>query len=457
MTLPPAPEPRPTDAARALFSELTGRAPDGLWSAPGRVNLIGEHTDYNDGFVLPFAIPHRTVAAVGLRDDDRIRVTSTFADGPVEVALHELDALFPTRRDAEGAGADHAPAVPEWAAYPLGVAWALRQAPSTGSGTQDSTGSGTQEATGSGTQEAKGSGTQETTGSGTQEATGSGTQEATGSGTQGVDIAIASDVPVGAGLSSSAAIEGATASALNDLWGTGLDRTALARIGRRAENEAVGAPTGIMDQMASMRGETDAAIFLDCRSLDAHLVPLGVAEAGLAILVIDTRVKHAHSTGGYRERRASCELGAATLGVPSLRDVAVDDLPRARELMDDVTFRRVRHVVTENQRVLDTVRMLREQGARGIGDLLVASHLSMRDDFEISVPELDTAVEAALAAGALGARMTGGGFGGAAIALIEQDAVDTVSNAVGAAFAASGFAAPALFTVVPSAGAHRDA
>ncbi|MFS0894281.1 galactokinase [Microbacterium sp. 179-I 3D3 NHS] len=425
MTLPPAPEPRPTDAARALFSELTGRAPDGLWSAPGRVNLIGEHTDYNDGFVLPFAIPHRTVAAVGLRDDDRIRVTSTFADGPVEVALHELDALFPTRRDEQGTGSDHAPAVPEWAAYPLGVAWALRQAPSTGSGTQ--------------------------------EATGSGTQEATGSGTQGVDIAIASDVPVGAGLSSSAAIEGATASALNDLWGTGLDRTALARIGRRAENEAVGAPTGIMDQMASMRGETDAAIFLDCRSLDAHLVPLGVAEAGLAILVIDTRVKHAHSTGGYRERRASCELGAATLGVPSLRDVAVDDLPRARELMDDVTFRRVRHVVTENQRVLDTVRTLREQGARGIGDLLVASHLSMRDDFEISVPELDTAVEAALAAGALGARMTGGGFGGAAIALIEQDAVDTVSNAVGAAFAASGFAAPALFTVVPSAGAHRDA
>lgn len=392
------------DAARALFTELTGREPDGLWSAPGRVNLIGEHTDYNDGFVLPFAIPQRTVAAVGLRDDDRGRVVvgSTFASEPVDVALDDLDRLFPT------APGTH-PAVPEWAAYPLGVAWALRHAAA----------------------DARGFG--------------------------GLDIAIASDVPVGAGLSSSAAIEGATASALDELWGTGLDGTALARVGRRAENEAVGAPTGIMDQMASMLGEPDTAIFLDCRSLETQLVPLGVAEAGLAILVMDTRVKHAHSTGGYRERRASCELGASIMGVPALRDVTVADLPRAQELMDDVTFRRVRHIVTENQRVLDTVHVLREQGVRAIGDLLVASHVSMRDDFEISTPELDTAVDTALAAGALGARMTGGGFGGAAIALIEQDAVDTVSDAVTAAFAASGFDAPLLFTVTPSAGPRRDA
>ncbi|WP_314097540.1 galactokinase [Microbacterium foliorum] len=386
--------------ATALFTDLTGRTPDGVWSAPGRVNLIGEHTDYNDGFVLPFAIPHRTYAAVGVRDDGlgRVRVASTFADEPVEVALDELDDLFPTPSGT-------APRVPEWAAYPLGVAWALRQAGAEG---------------------------------------------------RGLDIAITSDVPVGAGLSSSAAIEGATASALNDLWDAGLDRIALARVGRKAENEAVGAPTGIMDQMASMLGEPDAAIFLDCRSLDAVLVPVGIAEAGLAILVMDTRVKHAHSTGGYGERRAACERGAAIMGVPSLRDVSVDDLPRAEELMDDVTFRRVRHVVTENQRVLDTVRVLREDGARAIGDLLVASHASMRDDFEISVPELDTAVEAALAAGAIGARMTGGGFGGAAIALIEQDAVQQVTDAVNAAFAASGFTAPVIFTVTPAAGAHRD-
>ena len=393
------------DAARELFTELTGHAPEGIWSAPGRVNLIGEHTDYNDGFVLPFAIPHRTVAAVGRREDHRIRVASTFADEPVEVELDDLDRLFPTPTGST-------PQVPEWAAYPLGVAWALRQAD------------------------------------------GIAASAAVGS---GLDIAITSDVPVGAGLSSSAAIEGATASALNDLWAAGLDRPALARVGRRAENEAVGAPTGIMDQMASMLGEPDAAIFLDCRTLDANLVQVGIAEAGLAILVMDTRVKHAHSTGGYGERRAACERGAEIMGVPSLRDVSVDDLPRAQELMDDVTFCRVRHVVTENQRVLDTVRVLREGSARDIGDLLVASHASMRDDFEISVPELDTAVEAALAAGAVGARMTGGGFGGAAIALVEQDAVDRVTDAVNAAFAASGFAAPVLFTVTPSAGAHRDA
>ncbi|KAA0962445.1 galactokinase [Microbacterium sp. ANT_H45B] len=392
------------DTARALFADLTGRTPEGVWSAPGRVNLIGEHTDYNDGFVLPFAIPHRTVAAVGRRDDRRIRVASTFADEPVEVSLDDLDDLFPTPTGT-------APRVPEWAAYPLGVAWALRQA----DGISASAAAGT-----------------------------------------GLDIAIASDVPVGAGLSSSAAIEGATASALNDLWDAGLDRIALARVGRTAENEAVGAPTGIMDQMASMLGEPDAAIFLDCRSLDANLVQVGIAEARLAILVMDTRVQHAHSTGGYRERRAACERGAAIMGAPSLRDVSVDDLPRAEELMDDVTFRRVRHVVTENQRVLDTVRVLRDEGARSIGDLLVASHASMRDDFEISVPELDTAVEAALAAGALGARMTGGGFGGAAIALIEQDAVQQVTDAVTAAFAASGFTAPVIFTVTPAAGAHRD-
>lgn len=384
--------------ATALFEQLTGHAPVGVWSAPGRVNLIGEHTDYNDGFVLPFAIPDRTYAAVGMRDDDRIRVATTFAEEPVEVALSELTTMFPTPTGEE-------PAVAEWAAYPLGVAWALQLAGAAGSG---------------------------------------------------VDIAIASDVLVGAGLSSSAAIESATASALNDLWNAELDRTALARIGRRSENEAVGAPTGIMDQMASMLGEPDEAIFLDCRTLDANLVRVGIAEAGLAILVMDTRVQHSHATGGYRERRESCERGAAFMRVPSLRDVSVDDLARAEELMDDVTFRRVRHIVTENQRVLDTVTTLRESGARAIGDLLVASHASMRDDFEISVPELDTAVEAALSAGAIGARMTGGGFGGAAIALVEQSAVQAVSDAVTAAFEASGFTPPHLFTVTPSAGARRD-
>jgi galactokinase len=366
--------------------------------------------------VLPFAIQHRTAAAARLRADGRIRVASTFASEPVEVALDDLDALFPaagsgTRTPGDTAG-DTAPAtVPEWAAYPLGIAWALRALiPAWAAATLP-----------------------------------------------GVDIAIASDVPVGAGLSSSAAIEGAAASALNELWGLGLDPVTLAQAGRRAENEAVGAPTGIMDQMASMLGHADAAVFLDCRSLETRSIPLGFAEAGLEVLVIDTGVKHAHSTGGYGERRASCERGAAALGIAALRDATPADLPRAAELLDEVDLRRVRHVVTEDQRVLDTVAALAADGPRAIGDLLVASHASLRDDFEVSIPELDAAVEAALAHGAIGARMTGGGFGGAAIALVDHEAVERVSDAVRRAFADAGFAEPHLFTVTPSDGPRRDA
>ncbi|GAA2067990.1 galactokinase [Leifsonia soli] len=374
------------------FAEVFGREPDGVWSAPGRVNLIGEHTDYNLGFVLPFAINRRTVAAVGARDDRVLRVGSTFADEVVEVSLDEL-----------------APEVLSgWSAYPLGVAWALGQF------------------------------------------------GADLAAVPGVDILLDSNVPVGAGLSSSAAIEGAVAVALNDLWRLGFDRRTLARVGQRAENVAVGAPTGIMDQSASLLGERDAAVFLDCRSLDSEVVPLGLEAAGLEILIIDTGVTHSHATGGYAERRASCEEGARILGVEALRDVSVGDLDRARELMDDVTFRRVRHVVTEDQRVLDTVRTLREQGPGAIGGLLDASHVSMRDDFEISVPELDLAVETAQANGAIGARMTGGGFGGSAIALVPTDALSRVLVALDGAFAEHGFGQPDLFTVQASEGARRE-
>ncbi|WP_052460605.1 galactokinase [Microbacterium gorillae] len=386
-------------AARALFESAFGRPSEALFSAPGRANLIGEHTDYNDGYVLPFAIPSRTFAAVGVRPDERIRVTSTFSPEPVEVALSELADLFPS----EGT-----PRVPEWAAYPLGVAWALRER------FPDAV-------------------------------------------TPGLDIAFASEVPVGAGLSSSAAIEGAAASAMNALWALGADATTLALAGRRAENEAVGAPTGIMDQMAVMHGHPDAATFLDCRTLEVAAIPVGFVDADLELLVIDTRTTHAHSTGGYRERRASCELGAAEMGVPALRDLTVADLARAEERFDDVTFRRVRHIVTENQRVLDTVATLRSAGPTAIGDLLVASHVSMRDDFEISTIELDTAVESALAAGALGARMTGGGFGGAAVALVRVADAEAVEAAVRATFAERGFREPNVFAIWPADGAHRDA
>ncbi|MEO7016022.1 MAG: galactokinase [Leifsonia sp.] len=374
------------------FAEAFGRPADSLWSGPGRVNLIGEHTDYNDGFVLPFAINRRTVVALGVRNDRKARVGSSFADELVEIDLADL----------------RPESLNGWAAYPLGVAWAL------------------------------------------------GEFGADLDAVPGFDILIDSNVPVGAGLSSSAAIESGVALALNDLWHLGLDRRTLAKVGQRSENVAVGAPTGIMDQSASLLGARDAAVFLDCRSLESQIVPLGLEEAGLELLIIDTRVEHAHATGGYADRRASCEAGALALGVGSLRDVGIDDLDRARTLLDDVTFRRVRHVVSENQRVLDTVRTLREEGPTSIGELLDASHRSMRDDFEISVPELDLAVETAQANGAIGARMTGGGFGGSAIALVPSDALSRVLVALDGAFAENGYGQPDLFTVSPSEGAKRE-
>jgi len=375
------------DGFRATF----GYEPTGTWVAPGRVNLIGEHTDYNEGFVLPFAIDRSTTVALSSRGDSLVRVASAFADELVELPLAEL---APDR-------------LAGWSAYPLGVAWAL------------------------------------------------GEHGADLSALPGVDLYIESTVPVGAGLSSSAAIESAVAVALDETWELGLDRRALARVGQLAENKAVGAPTGIMDQSASLLGLEDHGVFLDCRSLESQVVELGFRAAGLEVLVIDTKVSHSHATGGYAARRASCEAGARILEVSALRDVTVDDLARAQRLLDDETFRRVRHVVTENQRVLDTVAVLRSEGPLAIGELLDASHTSMRDDFEISVPELDLAVVTARENGAIGARMTGGGFGGAAIALAPREAIEQIAAAVRAAFASRDYAEPATFTVTAADGAHR--
>ncbi len=378
--------------ASASFESEYGRPPGGVWSAPGRVNLIGEHTDYNGGLVLPFAIDRRTYCAAALRDDRILRVRSATIEGEAAIAIDDLSPEL----------------LSGWSAYPLGVAWALGQA------------------------------------------------GADLSAASGVDLYLTSDVPLGAGLSSSAAIECAVAVALNELWGLGRDRMALARAGRLAENVAVGAPTGIMDQSASLLGEADHAVFLDCSTEIAESVPLHLDREGLAVLVIDTHVRHEHATGGYGDRRESCERGAALLGVTSLHFIGESDLPRARAVLDDETYRRVRHVVTESARVAATVRALCDEGPQAIGELLLASHASMRDDFEISVPELDLAVESAMRHGALGARMTGGGFGGAAIALVAVDAADGIAAAVTEDFATAGFAAPRCFTVVPSDGAHRD-
>ena len=381
----------PSPAARG-FTRTYGTAPAGVWSAPGRVNLIGEHTDYNEGFVLPFAIGTRTAAAAALRDDSLLVVASAQYAGPVvTVPLADLAA------------------VTGWAAYPAGVAWALSRSALA---------------------------------------------------LPGVSLYIDSTVPAGSGLSSSAALECATACALNDLWDLGANRADLARASRRAENEVVGAPTGIMDQFASMFGQAGAAVFLDCRSIHEESVPLALGAAGLTILLADTGERHAHAIGGYADRRASCERAARILGVRALRDVGPGDLDKAQKVLDEETFRRLRHVVTEDERVLETVRLLRsgalEADPATVGALLTASHESMRDDFEITTPALDLAVSTALDAGAFGARMTGGGFGGAIIALVASPVAARVGDALTDAFARAGFPRPSLSTVTPSAGAHRE-
>ncbi|MFI1191970.1 galactokinase [Micromonospora sp. NPDC020750] len=372
------------DRAGAGFLHRYGKPPAGRWAAPGRANLIGEHTDYNDGFVLPFTLPLRTVVAAAPQDGGRWTVWSELSESPVEFGADEVAA--PGR-------------VAGWGAYVAGVVWALRDA---------------------------------------------------GHDVPGARLAIASDVPVGSGLSSSAALEAAVLAALVDLGGVDLPAERRPRLAQRAENAYVGVPTGIMDQSAVIRCRPGHALFLDCRTESVEHIPFDLAATGLVVLVIDSRAPHRHAGGEYASRRASCDQAAKLLGVAALRDVPAAGLDEALALLDDdETRRRVRHVVTENQRVLDTVELLRAGRVRDVGPLLTASHASMRDDFEITVPEIDTAVEAALAAGAYGARMTGGGFGGCVLALVDADRADAASAAVTTAYAARNFPAPNFHLSTP--------
>ena len=372
----------------AAFRERTGRDPEGVWAAPGRVNLIGEHTDYNDGFVLPLAIDRLVLAAAGRRDGGRLRLWSLQAGPPADL---ELAGIGPGR--VEG-----------WAAYPAGVAWALAEA---------------------------------------------------GAEVGGADLVVDGDVPAGAGLSSSAALECATATALAELAGAGLDRVALAGVARRAENQVVGVPSGVMDQMVSMLGRAGHALFLDTRSLDTEQVPLPLEAAGLCLVVLDTRAGHRLVDGAYADRRAACEAAAAVLGVPALRDATPSQVEAAAGALGEEGLRRARHVVTENARVLEAVELLWAGELDRLGPLLAASHASLRDDYEVSSPELDTAVAAAVAAGAVGARMTGAGFGGSAIALVRADLVERLGGQVRDAFAAAGFGPPEVATVAAADGARR--
>ncbi|MDQ2811337.1 MAG: galactokinase [Actinomycetota bacterium] len=375
-----------------LFRARFGSEPDGVWLAPGRANLMGEHTDYNDGFVLPFALSQGTAAAAARRPGRTLTLCSR--QEPDAVLEIGLDGLAPDQ-------------VTGWGAYPAGVAWALAAA---------------------------------------------------GFQVPGACIAIDSHVPTGAGLSSSAALECATALALTELTGVPVPRDELAAIARRAENDFVGVPSGIMDQSASLLAQAGHALLLDCRSLERSQVPFDPAAAGSRLLLINTRAKHELTDGGYARRRAECEEAARLLGIPSLRYLT--DSGDTARLADPVLRRRAHHIVTDNQRVLEVVALLRAAPGRddtyaGIGRLLTQAHVSLRDDFEISWPEADGAVEAALAAGALGARMMGGGFGGCVLALVPEEACGAVRDAVTAVYARHGWTAPDFLDAAPSDRARR--
>ncbi|MDJ0381781.1 galactokinase [Streptomyces sp. G-G2] len=371
------------------FRRVFGADPDGVWAAPGRVNLIGEHTDYNDGFALPIAIPQNTLVAARRRRDGRLRLHSEQGEGPV-IDLGVAD-LVPG-------------AVTTWGAYPAGVVWALREA---------------------------------------------------GHETGGADLHIDSTVPTGAGLSSSAALECAVAFAYGDLYGLGLTPSALALIAQRAENGFAGVPCGMMDQMASACCAAGQALHLDIRAGVHEQVPFAPETEGLRLLVVDTRVKHDLGDGAYAALRAGCERAAGLLGLAALRDLSPDDLPRAGRLLPAHLVPLVRHVVTENARVAEAVAHLRAGLVAALGPIISAGHASLRDDYAVSCAETDLVVDTALEAGALGARMTGGGFGGSVIVLVAEEHASALETAVTRAFRAAGYRAPHLFAVSPAPGARR--
>ena len=366
------------------FVETFGQSPDIIAAAPGRVNLIGEHIDYSDGFVLPFAINDRTYAAVRVRDDRTIRIASIQRKNRiVEV---NLDVVKPGLKG-------------EWERYPLGVMWAM--------GLE-----------------------------------------------KGIDIMIDGHVPLGAGLSSSAALECSVATALNHLFSFGYSLEELARLTQKAENEYVGVPCGIMDQSVSLMAQTGSALLLDCRDLTTQNIAFDVASSGLELLIIDTQAHHSLTDGGYAERRAACESVVKKLEIKSLRELDLITLEASRSKISDTEFKRARHAVTEMKRVMEAVLALETKNFVALGILLNQSHASLRDDYNVSCPELNAAVDASLSAGALGARMVGGGFGGSAIALIKAAQVRETIAAVEKVFVENKFKAPRFFTSLPSQGAE---
>lgn len=367
------------------FTSLFGHTPEVICEAPGRVNLIGEHVDYCDGFVMPFAISDRTFAAISRRSDRKIRIASVQRKN--EIYETSIDDLDPTT-----AG--------KWEKYVLGVIWAFGEKITTG-----------------------------------------------------LDIAIDGHVALGAGLSSSAALECSVAVGLNEVFQGNFTLSELARLAQRAENDFVGMPCGIMDQSVSLMAKSGSALLLDCRDLSTELIPLDLAKSGLELLIIDTRAHHALVDGGYAERRASCESAAAKLEIKALRDCTITELDESKSKLNNLEFKRAQHIVNDIARVHKCVEFLKKNDFKSVGEILTDSHASLRDLFEISCPELDLAVDTALSHKSLGGRMIGGGFGGSAIALFKVEDLATAKTAIESAFAKSGFKKPRFFTSLPSAGA----
>jgi len=370
---------------RSDFTTLFGHSPEIISEAPGRVNLIGEHVDYCDGFVMPFAINDRTYAAINRRSDRKIRIAS--AQRPSEIIESSLDHLSPDK-----AG--------DWERYILGVIWAFGDRITTG-----------------------------------------------------LDILVDGRVALGAGLSSSAALECSIALALNQLFAADLSLPELARLAQRSENDYVGMPCGIMDQSVSLMAQAGNALLLDCRDLSTEQIPFDLASSGLELLVIDTRAHHALVDGGYAERRTSCESAAAKLSVKALRDCSISQLESSRDKLTELEYMRAEHVVNDIARVHQCVEQLKRADFKSVGEILTQSHASLRDRFEISCPELDLAVATALANKSLGGRMIGGGFGGSAIALFKVADIEPAKLAITAAFKVAGFTEPRFFTSLPSSGA----
>jgi len=374
------------------FTRLHGRAPTGVFTAPGRVNLIGEHVDYNGGSCLPIALRHAAYAAIAPRSDDALTVTSLQQEQPWNGSL---DTLGPG--DVTG-----------WPTYVAGVIWSLQQ---------------------------------------------------DGMTFPGMDIVIDSRVPIGAGLSSSAALECSVALAAVSLLpptgdSGGAARHRLVKACMRAETEVAGAPTGGMDQTVSMLAHEGNALLIDCQDWSTRDVRWNPAAAGLALLVIDTRSSHSLTDGGYESRRNDCEEAARLLGVGALREVVDTEAALAR-LTEPRIHRRARHVLTEITRVDEAVSCLDSADFVALGALLDLSHDSLRDDFEVSCTELDLVVDTVRTMGALGARMTGGGFGGSALALIPSSAERAIQEAVHQGFVSRGWRPPGFLTATPADRAHR--